>query len=126
MSPILANIYMSKLDNFIEDYKVKFNIWNGYRKPSAEYQKVHRKYLYWKQRYRDLREMGRLEESKEALDTMKEVRKIMFQTYGHNPFDEEHKTLQYNRYADDFIIGIIGSKRRCGEAERGNCSISKR
>lgn len=110
MSPILANIYMSKLDNFIEQYKMKFNIWNGYRKPSAEYQKVHRKYLYWKQRYSDLREMGRLEESKAALITMKEVRKIMFQTYGHDPFDEEHKSLQYNRYADDFIIGIIGSK----------------
>ena len=111
MSPVLANIYMSKLDSFIEDYKMKFNIWNGYRKPGAEYQKIHRKYLYWKQRYRDLREMGRLEESEEALNTMKEVRKIMFQTSGHDPSDTEHKSLQYNRYADDFIIGIIGSKQ---------------
>ena len=30
---------------------------------------------------------------------------------GHDPSDTEHKSLQYNRYADDFIIGIIGSKQ---------------
>ena len=29
----------------------------------------------------------------------------------YNPFEEGYKKIQYNRYADDFVIGVIGSKR---------------
>ncbi len=29
----------------------------------------------------------------------------------YNPFDEGYKKIQYNRYADDFVIGVIGSKK---------------
>ena len=29
----------------------------------------------------------------------------------YNPFEEGFKKIQYNRYADDFVIGVIGSKK---------------
>ena len=28
----------------------------------------------------------------------------------YNPFEEGFKKIQHNRYADDFVIGVIGSK----------------
>ena len=111
MSPILANIYMSELDSFIENYKLKFDRKSSYREPSAEYKKIHRKHWYWKCRYKELREMGRIEESKQALLIMKECRRVMTQTNGHDPFDENFRSIQYNRYADDFLVGVIGSKQ---------------
>ena len=110
MSPILANIYLSELDEFIVRKAAEYRRKESYRKPSEEYKKIHRKYLYWMSRYKELRNMGRLEESEEALRTMKACRKIMFQTNGHDPFDKNFKSIQYNRYADDFLIGLIGSK----------------
>lgn len=109
MSPILANIYMSELDQFIARKMLEFQRKESYRKPSKEYEKIHRKYLYWMKRYKELRDMGRLDESEQALQTMKSCRKIMFQTNGHDPFDPDFKSIQYNRYADDFLVGVIGS-----------------
>lgn len=111
MSPILANIYMSELDQFIAGKMLEFQRKESYRKPSKEYEKVHRKYLYWMKRYKELREMGRLNESEQALQAMKSCRRIMFQTNGHDPFDPNFKSIQYNRYADDFLVGVIGSKQ---------------
>ena len=40
---------------------------------------------------KELRGMGRLDESEQALQTMKSCRKIMFQTNGHDPFDPNFK-----------------------------------
>ena len=62
-------------------------------------------------RYKELRGMGRLDESEQALQTMKSCRKIMFQTNGHDPFDPNFKSIQYNRYADDFLVGVTGSRQ---------------
>lgn len=111
MSPILANIYMSELDQFIARKMLEFQRKERYRKPSKEYEKIHRKYLYWMKRCKELREMGRLDESEQALQTMKSCRKIMFQTNGHDPFDPNFKSIQYNRYADDFLVGVTGSRQ---------------
>lgn len=35
----------------------------------------------------------------------------MFQTNGHDPFDPNFKSIQYNRYADDFLVGVTGSRQ---------------
>ena len=36
----------------------------------------------------------------------------------YNPFEEGYKKIQYNRYADDFVIGVIGSKRMQRKSKR--------
>lgn len=33
--------------------------------------------------------------------------------------DERFKKIQYSRYADDFVIGVIGSKADAGDKKEG-------
>ena len=49
------------------------------------------------------------EEQKDALKHIKSLRNAMLQFPSYLPIDPNYRRLQYNRYADDFVIGIIGS-----------------
>lgn len=44
MSPILANIYLSELDTFMEEYKARFDTEPFKRNTSKEYEKIARRY----------------------------------------------------------------------------------
>ena len=50
------------------------------------------------------------EEKKSALRKIKELKKEFQKFPTRNPMDDKYKRIQYVRYADDFIIGVIGSK----------------
>ena len=39
----------------------------------------------------------------------------------YNPFEEGFKKIQYNRYADDFVIGVIGSKKDAEKIKEDRC-----
>ena len=112
ISPILANIYLNELDEFIEAYAQKFNIGTK-RRRTVEYQKRvgHYQYLhdrkYGKQRWEKLTP----EQKTQALEEMKAARNAMMQTPPSDPMDDEFKRITYVRYADDFLIGVIGSKQ---------------
>ncbi|MCL2774922.1 MAG: reverse transcriptase domain-containing protein [Oscillospiraceae bacterium] len=108
-SPILANIYMSELDVFMENYKYDFNIGKTKRPASKEYRKIH-----W--RYGKLKE--KLKSSERTDETVKElkcIQKDLLSTPYYPAIDPKYRRIQYNRYADDFVVGIIGSK---AEAEK--------
>jgi hypothetical protein len=107
MSPILANIYLSELDIFIENYRVDFNKGDTNRKVSKAYRKT--KYAY------DKRKAGLkdAENRSEALREFKGAQKKMLQTRRHSVTEPEYKRLQYNRYADDFTVSrSLDTKRR--------------
>lgn len=61
------------------------------------------------------------EEKANALTEQKRLRKEYQQFPAHAPQDEGYKRIQYVRYADDFLIGIIGSKV---DAEKVKADIS--
>jgi group II intron reverse transcriptase/maturase len=85
LSPILANIYMHPFDEWvINELKVQFD----------KGQKRLRNKLYWKQYY--------------AKDGRKVKNKLLRSTVANDP---NWKRLWYFRYADDFIIGVDGSKQ---------------
>ena len=42
-----------------------------------------------------------------------------------DPFDSQYKRMRYARYADDFLIGIIGSKEEAQEGMTEVCSFLK-
>lgn len=92
ISPILSNIFLDKLDKFIDNLKKEFNI--GKRpKPYPAYTGL---------RYNPIQSSD-TQESKNILKSMQLL------PYS-DPFDPNFKRLVYVRYADDWIIGIRGSK----------------
>ena len=47
----------------------------------------------------------------ELVDEFMAARKDTISKHYHAPYEESFKKIQYNRYADDFVIGVIGSKK---------------
>ena len=92
----------------MEEYAEKFSTGNA-RHPNNEYTKRHSRH----QRHNDkLRKTwGTLsnEEKGSALKEQKRLRKDFLSVPSKDPMDNGYKRLQYTRYADDFIIGVIGS-----------------
>ena len=112
ISPILANIYLHELDCFMEWLSAEFH--NGkVRKRTAEYQKQvgHMQYLrdrkYGKSRWDNFSP----EEKHAAVAEMKEARAKMMSVPASDSMDKNFRRLVYVRYADDFLVGVIGSQQ---------------
>jgi group II intron reverse transcriptase/maturase len=111
ISPILANIYLSELDDFMECYKADFTVGSSRgRKKTSEYYarkgKVERYKLKCAKEWDNLSESERKLRAKTLKALQREMRKIQPTAAK----DEAYKSIQYVRYADDFIIGVIGSR----------------
>jgi hypothetical protein len=104
VSPILANIYLSELDTFMENYKADFDTPRKPRKASQEHNVV--RYRYGKSKER----LSHSNDHKAAVKDFKRDQKALLETHVAPAIDPSYKRLQYNRYADDFVVGIIGSK----------------
>ena len=106
LSPLLANIYLDKLDKFIEKYTEKFN--KGIkRKLNNDYinitNKINRRRKKLASASND--DINRLKvEISELRKKRNEIPSIIVN-------DETYKRMFYTRYADDFLIGVIGSKQ---------------
>jgi len=106
ISPILANIYLDKLDNYVKEYAEKFN--KGIRR------KVNPEYSKLTQRIRCLKK--KLKANPDETSKMILIEKInQLQSERNMPsvneMDDGFKRVTYVRYADDFLIGVIGSKQ---------------
>lgn len=106
ISPILANIYLDKLDRYMEELKKRFD-------KGAERAVYPETYELEKKRgvlAKKLRNTNSVEEKQVLTEKIREIdRKKLTMPYS-DPFDTSFKRLQYVRYADDFLIGVIGSK----------------
>ena len=114
ISPILANIYLDKLDKYMQEYILKFNKGKD-RKRNPEYRKLEVK-------RRNLVEKLKKAESKADKDIiLKDIRQVEMERRNvpySLPMDENYKRMQYVRYADDFLIGVIGSKKDCEKIKK--------
>ncbi|WP_339258545.1 reverse transcriptase domain-containing protein [Lysinibacillus sp. FSL K6-3209] len=112
ISPILSNIYLNELDNFVLVYKDKFDKGKG-RKRLPEYRtreaRLHRANARYKEKWEEMNE----KEKEQALQHLDELKNHMMELPYKDPMDENYKRIQYVRYADDFLIGVIGSKEDC-------------
>ena len=55
--------------------------------------------------------MGAENTTPELVKEFKDSRREKMNQHYYNPFEEGFKKIQYNRYADEFVIGVIGSKK---------------
>jgi len=116
MSPILANICLSELDRFMEEYKQNFDRSPQRRRtPSREYNRLD--WLYKKSRI-----ALRQNHNKNNVQALKQAQKNLLQVPYAPAIDPSFVKIQYNRYADDFIIGVIGSK---DDAERVKADVKE-
>jgi group II intron reverse transcriptase/maturase len=112
ISPILSNIYLNELDNFIKEYKINFDKGEG-RKRLKEYRTRETRLFRARAKYKENWEKMSKEEKEKAQQHIKQLKEHMMELPYKEPMDENYKRLQYVRYADDFLIGVIGSKEDC-------------
>lgn len=101
LSPLLANIYLNELDEYIEDVLIPQYSRGKKRGHSLEYNRMG----YHIARARKVGDTALLEK------LVQERRQIPSQ----NVNDPDFRRLQYIRYADDFILSFIGPKSEAQE-----------
>jgi group II intron reverse transcriptase/maturase len=101
ISPILSNIYLHKLDEFVEQELIPQYTRGARRKSNPEYNRI-------KARRSHARKHGN---RAEARDLEKQMRTLP----ATDPMDPGYRRLRYLRYADDHLLGLTGPK---AEAEQ--------
>ena len=109
ISPILANIYLEKLDKYMVEYISVFNR-GKMRKRNPDYKRIaSRKDKRVKKLKTETDEQKRAALRSEIVALHREMQKYPATL----DMDEDLRRLRYVRYADDFLIGVIGSREDC-------------
>ena len=106
ISPILANIYLDKLDRYMEELKKRFDKGKARAVYPETYELEKKRGVLAKK----LRNTNSEEEKQVLTEKIHEIDRKKLTIPYLDPFDTSFKRLQYVRYADDFLIGVIGSK----------------
>ncbi len=109
VSPILANIYLDKFDKYMEKYAKNFRK-GDVRKRNKDICKLNNRVHYLKKRIKVVEDADKLSAMVEEL--RKKQQQILTMPSG-NDMDENFRRLKYVRYADDFLVGVIGNKSDC-------------
>jgi group II intron reverse transcriptase/maturase len=103
-SPILANIYLHKLDVFVEKVLIPEYTRGERRARNPAYQKVVRA-------LRQARKRG-------DRTLVRELRKRLHSQPSGDPNDPGYRRLRYARYADDILLGFTGPKAEVDEIKQ--------
>lgn len=111
ISPILANIYLDRLDKFMNEVKKIFDKGRN-RKTTSQATAFARK----RKKLMIQLENAKSEQKRaEVIKLIKQLEHERFKVPYTDPFDKNFRRIQYTRYADDFLIGIIGNKEDAKE-----------
>lgn len=106
VSPILANIYLDKLDKYVKEYIRHFDMGTK-RRPGKESNDMAN------ERKRTVRKLKKIKDGTEKAALVARLKAIEQERAAFPSGDEmdgSYRRLKYIRYADDFILGVIGSK----------------
>jgi hypothetical protein len=104
VSPILANLYLDKLDKFVETILIPEYTKGTKRKANKAYEQLMHRASY-------LSRTGRQEE---AQVVRKQAQSLPSQV----PDDPDYRRLRFCRYADDFLLGFVGPKEEAEEIKQ--------
>lgn len=97
LGPLLSNIYLGRLDKYVETTLLPVFNQGARRKPYLPYMRIHK--AAWK-----LEKRGQREEARQ-------LRRQLQQLPSHDPNDPGFRRLHYVRYADDWLLGFSGTRR---------------
>jgi group II intron reverse transcriptase/maturase len=101
IGPILSNIYLSKLDAYVEETLIPAYTKGDRRGANPAYSHLNNT-IRRKRKQGKSEEVKRLEKQRRALPSV-------------DPYDPNYRRLRYCRYADDWLLGFIGTR---AEAEQ--------
>ena len=101
ISPILSNIYLNELDKFIEQKLIPKYTKGKRRRFNIDYHRLsyHREHA---------RKKGNMSKAGEIIKLMRKLPSV-------DPYDPDYRRLRYVRYADDILLGFIGSRKEAIE-----------
>lgn len=104
LSPLLANIYLDQLDTYVQETLIKTYDKGKTRAQNPEYRRL--RYLTNKAIKTGSKELARKLRIKAR--TLPSI----------DPNDPNYRRLKYVRYADDFVLGVIGPKSEAEEIKQ--------
>jgi group II intron reverse transcriptase/maturase len=104
LSPCLSNIYLDRLDKFVETVLLPEYTRGVRRKPNPEHRRITNG-IYRARKRGDHATVRVLRKQQRSLPTL-------------DPHDPEYRRLRYVRYADDILLGFTGSKAEAEEIKR--------
>jgi group II intron reverse transcriptase/maturase len=96
-SPLLANIYLDKLDKFVEMVLVPEYTRGKRRKRDPAYREIEK-------------HIGRIRRQDKDHEDLPALYRLIRHARASLPVDPGYRRLRYIRYADDFLLGFIGPK----------------
>jgi group II intron reverse transcriptase/maturase len=110
VSPLFANIYLHELDKFVTQMAEDFD------KPKDK--QYSDEYAHIKHKLENIRLKLKKAEGKEREELIGQKKSLHQQLVKTPCKSQTDKKIRYFRYADDFIIGVIGSKEDCQQIKR--------
>jgi group II intron reverse transcriptase/maturase len=111
LSPLLTNIYLHELDEYIQDTLIpKYTIGD---KRKADKAKIYRNNHVLKNEIRANPIIQELPQLKKIIPILKNNKAITNNDANHYREDGQYKKLHYVRYADDILLGVVGTKEDC-------------
>ncbi|MCL5103036.1 MAG: reverse transcriptase/maturase family protein [Armatimonadetes bacterium] len=95
VSPILANIYLDRLDRFVEKTLIPEYTRGQERKENPAFNKLYKRAWF-------LRKVGRHDEARKLEKQYQRIPSMVVD-------DPDYRRLRYMRYADDFLLGFVGT-----------------